>query len=553
LRKSRDFGDYSETIRVNFLISSNLWQPIAIKLAHRPTPRKAAPMTAQPFFSKHRLASALLAAGVTVVALPSHAAIFTVSNTNDAGVGSLRQALLDANAAAGADTVNITATGTITLTSGEILVSDGVTITGPGASTLTITTALNGRAIRFNGAGTSSISGVRFANSGAANSTTCVDGGALRSYSTNLSISQSVFANNTSGSCGGGALYFESGEGSVKTLTISDSTFTSNTAGSSDDGGALYLDSGDVTILRSVFTGNSCGDDGGAIYQSNGSLTVRDSVFTSNTAGTYGGAISRSSSSTTGTTITGSTFSGNSARNTSGSGGGAIYLNGSTTATTLIENSTFTGNSTAGADGSAIHLYVGAATLRNVTVSGNSGSAVGALRVESEGGATPITLLNTVITNTTGGPDISSNNTGAITFTGTNSLITNLPGVTLNGSGNLTGVTPSIGALANNGGLVVGAAGFTTAIQTMLPPTGSQLVNNGSNAAAGTLTTDQRGAGFSRVTGGTVDIGAAELGSGAVVAEAPIVTVPAWGSLALLISTLLAAIAGGLGIQRRKR
>jgi hypothetical protein len=32
-------------------------------------------------------------------------ATFTVTNTNDSGAGSLRQAVLDANAAAGADTI----------------------------------------------------------------------------------------------------------------------------------------------------------------------------------------------------------------------------------------------------------------------------------------------------------------------------------------------------------------------------------------------------------------------------------------------------------------
>ena len=48
-----------------------------------------------------------------VIGAGAHAATFTVTNTNDAGPGSLRQAILDANALAGADTIafNIPGTG----------------------------------------------------------------------------------------------------------------------------------------------------------------------------------------------------------------------------------------------------------------------------------------------------------------------------------------------------------------------------------------------------------------------------------------------------------
>src|SRR5205823_13774781 len=77
--------------------------------------------------------------GTFVVAVPT---IFTVSNTNDAGAGSLRQAITDANTLTGADVIvfdsSFNTAKTITLTSGELLVSDSVTITGPGAGLLTV-------------------------------------------------------------------------------------------------------------------------------------------------------------------------------------------------------------------------------------------------------------------------------------------------------------------------------------------------------------------------------------------------------------------------------
>jgi hypothetical protein len=59
----------------------------------------------------------------------------TVTNTNDSGVGSLRQALADVN---DGDTIDFAVTGTIGLTSGELLVDKSITISGPGADNLAI-------------------------------------------------------------------------------------------------------------------------------------------------------------------------------------------------------------------------------------------------------------------------------------------------------------------------------------------------------------------------------------------------------------------------------
>src|SRR5262245_43378446 len=56
---------------------------------------------------------------------------FTVTNTNDSGDGSLRQAVLDANALAGPDAINFALAPTdhtIALTSGELSITDSLSL-----------------------------------------------------------------------------------------------------------------------------------------------------------------------------------------------------------------------------------------------------------------------------------------------------------------------------------------------------------------------------------------------------------------------------------------
>jgi hypothetical protein len=71
----------------------------------------------------------------SVVCATVYANTITVTNTNDDGPGSLRQALVDAN---GGDTITFAVTGTIGLTSTELVIDKTLTLSGPGPDLLAV-------------------------------------------------------------------------------------------------------------------------------------------------------------------------------------------------------------------------------------------------------------------------------------------------------------------------------------------------------------------------------------------------------------------------------
>jgi CSLREA domain-containing protein len=75
---------------------------------------------------------------LTISAATAHAASFPVTNTNDSGAGSLRQAITDANNTAGDDFIDISVTGEIVLISELPLLASDITIVGPGADQLSV-------------------------------------------------------------------------------------------------------------------------------------------------------------------------------------------------------------------------------------------------------------------------------------------------------------------------------------------------------------------------------------------------------------------------------
>src|SRR5206468_9895289 len=78
--------------------------------------------------------------------ISARADTITVTNTNDSGAGSLRQALADAN---DGDTITFAVTGIIGLTSGELVINRNITISGPGANLLAVSRAANAAPFRI--------------------------------------------------------------------------------------------------------------------------------------------------------------------------------------------------------------------------------------------------------------------------------------------------------------------------------------------------------------------------------------------------------------------
>jgi predicted outer membrane repeat protein len=425
---------------------------------------------------------------LSLPAVPAHADVITVTNTNDSGPGSLRQALSIVN---DGDTIDFAVTGTITLTTGELPVNDSITISGPGAANLAVNGNLMSRVFHIGSGKTVIISDLTIANGFIAFGDS---GGGIYNDHATLTINACAMSGNSGGS-GGGAAYNDGTFGSA-TLTVTDSVFTSN---SGFDGGAIFSNgfSGDTTvnIERTTITANS-GDEAGGIYSVGGggqagsaTLHISDSTFSNNSSTLTAGAVySNGSGSGTATLqISNSTFSSNSATNLNG---GAIYNDGANgNATAQVKNSTFSGN-TAGDTGGGIFN------------AGSSGIAIVEIGdTVLNAGAAGANIANEAGTVTSHGYNISSDNGGGY----------------LNGPGDQVNTNPMLGPLQNNGG--------PTFTHALLP--GSPAIDTGDPGFTPPPLYDQRGLGYPRVVNGRIDKGSFEVQAGGTPTPTPTPTATA--------------------------
>lgn len=390
-------------------------------------------------------------------ALPNPNA-FTVSNLNDDGEGSLREAIKIAGFDRGDNTITFDPAldgSTLTLTSGELTIDKTSGMLDIDASSLpngfTIDGAQNGRIFNIPNAGSEVIINNIAVRNGL--SETSEEGGGIFS-SGNLTLLNCQVTGNSAGNGGAGE----------------------ETDSYGGRGGGIYNSSGSVTIRNSVVSENSSGDGwgsigtggtGGGIYNYKGSLSIYDSTVSRNRTGSGGpgkqGGAGGGIASYDGnlvifaTTISGN-FTGNGGGASSGNGGkggvgAGIYTQLSSAeidSSSIFENTTGTGGASPDAD------------------DGTAGDGGGIYAIECQ------MSLNrcSIYANRTSDGFVAGSGAGGRFYGGTFSMFNCLV------AGNHTGTSQIPAGSANGGGLYISAIEEGTISQ-------STVANNSSHGYGG--------------------------------------------------------------------
>ena len=327
---------------------------------------------------------ALLAGTTTaglVLAPAAGAQTLTVTNTNDSGAGSLRQAIIDANATPGTDTITFapTVTGTITLASNLTPIEESVVITGPGADRL----AIDGSR-RYSGFTQSlsqpvaislDVSGLRLQR---LHADTAPFFGAIVVLDGDLTLRDTIVTDS-----GSPTLAQSYADAPVVTGVFNNQALTGNvllervtiTGNHSYEGpntyaslaGAAILAGAEVTVRDSTITDNSADLAGGA-FLIGLNVTVSNSTFADNRSrGPFGALMARGDTMS----IEGSRVTGNSGLNQSGiSAIGGFYSSSPNGATSIAITDTLIADNTARA-GSVNYLEAANVTVERTTITGN--------------------------------------------------------------------------------------------------------------------------------------------------------------------------------------
>ncbi|MEX2170303.1 MAG: choice-of-anchor Q domain-containing protein [Pirellulales bacterium] len=254
--------------------------------------------------------------------------------------------------------------------------------------------------------------------------------------------------------------------------------YANDDGGPDSRGGGIYNGGGRLILDGVELHGNVANTQGGGLYSTGGSLVIRNSTFDQNDAAT----------------------------------GGAIHANSGTVSTpTRLVNSTFSGNHS-DASGGAIWLSNYTEIINSTVTSNTSGGSAGGIQV---GSLQRVTLHNTIVAGNTGGGSTPGDLSGLGFVTSSSHNLIGVPNNTVfNDDENIVigSADPGLTALGNYGG--------PTQMHALLAT--SYAIENGDNDKANdadgiSLEYDQRGAGFTRVMGSFVDIGAFEFGASIVV------------------------------------
>ena len=410
-------------------------------------------------------------------AMTRPAALFSVTNCDDSGAGSLRDAV--ASAASG-DTIDLDGLtcAAITLSSGEILVpQDDLTIkySQAGGQHFTVGANLSSRVFHHTGHGTLAIDGIDITDG---KYDTTSGGGVARggcidsegSVSLNRVDVTNCSAQATDPAYGGGiaatgSLYL--GDSKVDGCGV--------VTGSNAFGGGILLDVGPAVIVSSTISNNATSRMAGqGLDERGGGLFIRTPATLS--------------------TITGSTFSGNAS-----SYGGAMDIEtGSAYGVVAVENSTIANNA-ADYCGGGINTRM-PLEISNSTIAFNSAAGVyGGGGLCMAAGSSELELISTIVASNTApsAPDSADIlGFGVSVQSGSGNDLVNASNLPL--PPDTIDADPELQPLSDNGGPT----------STLALAASSPAIDTGANP--GNLANDQRGPGYARVFGAGPDIGAYE-------------------------------------------
>ena len=446
--------------------------------------------------------------------IPTATPTTRVTNTNDSGLGSLRQALADAS---NGDTIIFDPAlngRNIGLSSAELVIDKSITIRGPGSNLLgvyrssqtsfrifhvmpgiTVTiadlTISGGDGGEQGGGGILNDHGILTIDSCVVQNSFGQNAGGVYNDGSAGSATLTILSSSISGNYAayaGGGIYNDGYNGGNATVSLTNSTVNGNTAaytGFPTGGGAaggIYNGGGILTITDSVVSNNYAGvsdpfpvGSGGGIVN-DGTLTITSSSVSGNQAYLSGGGIENGGT----LTISGSTISGNGA--TGQHDGQPWGHGGGISGTVTLTNSTLSGNG-ASLSGGGLE---GGGVINNSTISGNGNGGISTSGIE---------IGNTILNNNTG-----ANIDGTATSLGYN-ISTDDGGGNLTGPGDQINTDPMLGPLQNNGG--------PTLTHALLP--GSPAIDAGNPNFTPPPSYDQRGSPFVRVFNGRIDIGSFEV------------------------------------------
>ena len=270
-----------------------------------------------------------------------------VTNTNDAGAGSLREAIANAASgdiitfAAGLAGQTITLSSTLTINQTDLIIDASALGTGNKITVERDTGAGNFRVFTHTATGTFTINNLIVQN-GRENS-----GGGIYSPGDVVVIASQISNNSDATSDNGGGIF------SIGNVTVTNSTISDNTA-TLAGGGVLAF--GNVEVVSSTISNNEATTNFGGGVRGD-TVTVTDSVIIGNSAGSSGGISSASDIAITNSLIAG---------NSGGSTGGGVTLN---SGTLEVINSTITGNT---ADNGGGVFIQGTANITNSLILGNT-------------------------------------------------------------------------------------------------------------------------------------------------------------------------------------